>query len=112
MWALNEALALIRRIQPLVRPFNYHLAIGGGVLNKGYSTKDLDLYCIPFSERGPDSDGLRAFFVTEFGPEFTLGGPNVDPVDTDKAYEPEPMWVNGRYTYWLDGSHRIDIFIA
>lgn len=111
MWTLNQALELVRRIQPLVRPFNYHIAIGGGVLNNGHSDKDLDLYFIPFSEQGPDPEGLRTFLGTVIGVEYNLGGPAVRPADVRIAYEPEPIWVSGRYTY-RQGDRRIDVFVA
>lgn len=43
-WKLDEALELIRSLQPKVKTFGFHLCLGGGVLNKGFSEKDLDLY--------------------------------------------------------------------
>jgi hypothetical protein len=46
MWTLKDALELIKILQPESRKFGFHLTLGGGVLNKGESTKDLDLYFI------------------------------------------------------------------
>jgi len=112
MWTLDEALILVRRLQGFVRPTCYHLALGGGVLNNGRSDKDLDLYFIPFSERGPNPDGLRAILREELGAEYNLGGPSVRPQDVDKAYEQEPTWVNGRFTYRSADGRRVDVFIA
>ena len=43
-WTLDEAINLIKVLQPDVWTFGYHLCLGGGVLNKGESKKDLDLY--------------------------------------------------------------------
>lgn len=59
-WTLDEALALIRPIQEDTRKFGFHLSLGGGVLNKGYSKKDLDLYFLPYENtRGSqDAQGL------------------------------------------------------
>lgn len=46
-WSLDDALKLARALQPETRKYGYHLTVGGGVLNKGYSDKDLDLYFLP-----------------------------------------------------------------
>lgn len=42
-WTLDEAVKLIRQMQPLAFECGYHLNLGGGVLNKGFSNKDLDI---------------------------------------------------------------------
>lgn len=60
-WKMANALALIRDLQPLVREFGYHLLLGGGVLNKGESKKDLDLYFAPLSGDDGDADYERLF---------------------------------------------------
>lgn len=112
MWTLEQGLTLVRHLQPLIRPTSYHVALGGGVLNKGYSDKDLDLYFIPFSEQGPDPLALREVLKGELGVEWNLGGPNVQPVDVDTAYPPEPTWANGRFTYRDSVDNRVDVFIA
>lgn len=46
-WYLADALLLVRELQALARPKGYHIALGGGVLNHGYSDKDLDIYVLP-----------------------------------------------------------------
>lgn len=56
-WSLNEALALIHSIQPLLHKHQWHVALGGGVLNKGWSAKDVDLYVLPFGTE-PEKDGI------------------------------------------------------
>lgn len=53
MWTLEDGLAVVRSLQPLTRQFNYHVALGGGVLNQGYSDKDLDLYFLPLGHIKP-----------------------------------------------------------
>ena len=45
-WKLEEALTLIRGLQPEVRKLGYRVCLGGEVLNKGESKNDLDLYFI------------------------------------------------------------------
>lgn len=47
IWNLEQGRALIQQLQPLTREFGYHLTLGGGVLNTGASTKDLDLFFLP-----------------------------------------------------------------
>ena len=47
MWTLAEAQTLIRDLQPKVHALDYHVTLGGGVLNSGASEKDLDLFFIP-----------------------------------------------------------------
>lgn len=47
MWTLDNALKLIRETQETAKGFGYHICLGGSVLNKGESIKDLDLYFIP-----------------------------------------------------------------
>jgi len=110
-WALDLALKVIRLIQPKIRNFGYHCALGGGVLNKGYSTKDLDLYMLPLVGT-PDPMALRTYLSTVLGTEYTLGGPAVRTADVDSAYPPEPIWVSGRFTYRDDTGLRTDVFIA
>jgi hypothetical protein len=63
MWTLEKALIVVRAIQPHTRKYNYHLCLGGGVLNKGESNKDLDLYFLPMGgfdgKQQPDSKGMK-----------------------------------------------------
>lgn len=47
MWQLEEGLKFVRELQSVVKAVNYHVAIGGGVVNNGHSDKDLDLYFLP-----------------------------------------------------------------
>lgn len=109
---IDGALKLIRTLQPQVtRQFHYHIALGGGVLNAGFSDKDLDLYFIPFSELGPKPVELITYLESRLGQAYNLGGPEVLPEDVHRAYPNEPTWINGRYTFRpLEG--RIDVFIA
>jgi hypothetical protein len=112
-WSLDEALELIRAIQPECHELSYHVALGGGVLNRGYSAKDLDLYFLPFSDTAnPSPDALRAYLRVTIGDENTLGGPYVWAADVDVAYPPQTAtFPGGRFTYWGNGK-RIDVFIA
>lgn len=72
MWDLERSLVIVRALQPVVRDFNYHLTIGGGVVNKGQSNKDLDLYFLPMggfdvSKKKPQSDKLLKYLSKMWG---------------------------------------------
>jgi len=51
-WTLKEATELIAAQQPTAKEHGYHICLGGGVLNKGESEKDLDLYFLPMENHG------------------------------------------------------------
>lgn len=54
LWTLEQALIVVRFLQPLIRTAHYHLALGGGIINAGQSNKDIDLYFLPL-ENLPDN---------------------------------------------------------
>ena len=107
-WILEDALVLIRDIQPSIRGFQYHVVLGGGVLNKGWSGKDLDLYFLPFGDTGVPVDlpGLKDYLSLRLGTPAPLGYSAVD-----HAYPPDPTYGGDRYTY-IQANKRIDVFIA
>lgn len=82
-WTLEDALRLIRDVQPGTRKYEYHLCLGGGVLNKGHSKKDLDLYFLPMKrEKDADNKGLLKWISSLWGkPErfFEVGVGKYDP---------------------------------
>jgi hypothetical protein len=45
---LADAQLLVRDLQAVCWPLNFHVTLGGGVLNHGYSDKDIDIYILPF----------------------------------------------------------------
>lgn len=47
MWGLSDALEVIRPLQFKALQFGFHLALAGGVLNKGMSHNDLDIIVMP-----------------------------------------------------------------
>lgn len=51
MWTLDEAIAVARIIEAHIIPAGYHCALGGGVLHKGTSDKDLDIFIYPHNGR-------------------------------------------------------------
>lgn len=46
-WTLDNAVGIVRALQQDTRKFGFHLCLGGGVLNRGWSEKDVDLYFLP-----------------------------------------------------------------
>lgn len=60
MWDLDSALELIRTIQHELHDANWHVALAGGVLNRGFSEKDLDLVFVPM---GPSADPCHIYLI-------------------------------------------------
>jgi hypothetical protein len=93
MWTLEDGLRVVRALQPLTREYNYHLTLGGGVLNKGQSQKDLDLFFLPmmgFSETATrDADGMLAYLKRLWGPAEPLasGQDLEDPTALTRFYK-------------------------
>jgi len=85
-WTLNDALALVRALQPKTRDFSYHLALGGGVLNTGRSKKDVDLYFLPLdnNKKPSDAKGLVAWLTKEWGQPEVLGGDYGEPEEVEE----------------------------
>jgi len=53
MWTLDEGREIVAQVQQNSRAYGYHVAMGGGVLNNGESSKDLDLYFLPLDADSP-----------------------------------------------------------
>lgn len=73
-WSLKSGLELVRLLQPDTRKFNYHLTLGGGVLNKGLSKKDIDLFFLPMDNGvPPEPDKLLDWLASMWGDGEKLG---------------------------------------
>lgn len=68
MWTFYQATELIRELQPSIRELNYHICLGGGVLNRGYSKKDLDLWFIPLNGYESNPRAVMSFLLGNLGP--------------------------------------------
>jgi len=102
VWTLVEARELITQLQLGSRSFNYHIALGGSVLNKGESDKDLDLYFLPMDNGNPHRPKeLIEWLSGMFGPFTDLGGAEYEKSSNYKEK------VEFRYE-----GKRIDVFIA
>lgn len=117
-WTLNEALRLIRALQEGTRPFGYHLCLGGGVLNKGESHKDLDLFFLPLDNPDVESkpDDLKAWLEVPWGPGEDLyrdyGRAVVNPMDPGEIIITKtPSAYRHKLKFDYCGL-RIDVFIS
>lgn len=101
-WSLGAALELIRAIQPELHARKYHVALGGGVLNKGVSYKDLDLYMFPFN--GAETiDPLLPYLESLWGAAADIG--------SDREGYPPDINFQVRVKFHT-GQGRIDVFIT
>ena len=99
-WELEDALVLIRALQPQTRRFHYHLCLGGGVMNTGRSSKDLDLYFLPLSNGStPKPSELLEWLEGMWGACESLG---------DYPTVAAPYVECGKFMY---GLQRIDVFV-
>lgn len=102
MWTLLEALDLVRRIQTHLKPMQYHVLLGGGVLNNGKSEKDLDLYVVPFGGQKSTPMAILSALYEILGPGVPLSG-------DDYPHGGLAPWREA-FKYTLNGK-RIDVFI-
>ena len=98
-WTLDEALELVRALQPEIRKFGFHLCLGGGVLNNGHSDKDLDLYFLPMGPNTSNPTELVEMLDSMWGA--------AEPLSTGYLDEPPYLY---RLKYWY-GKQRIDVFV-
>lgn len=100
MWTLDQGVELVRKIQPDIHKLKYHVALAGGVLNKGCSDKDIDLVFVPLTnENVPVLGDLVNYLYQAFG------------TPKDNVTDPVPC-VSLRYqaSYLLE-HQRIDVFV-
>ncbi len=104
LWTLEQGLSLVRDLQPLCHALSFHVALGGGVINKGESRKDLDLYFLPFdNEESSERGQLLKMLARRLGPLAPLSG------DASQHYCSQST-----YRFKLKArseTQRIDIFI-
>lgn len=113
MWTLDSALSLIGRLQrPSQEQAGFHISLSGGVLNQGYSTKDLDLEVISMQSKTGARisvwlELLRAEGFTILEEKDTALGPRVSVVSHDGARHVECAFyathediIDDRAAYW------------
>ena len=97
-WTFDDALPLIRAVQPVVKRFGYHVCLGGGVLNKGVSDHDLDLYFLPMNNKGFNTGEVLKFLEKTWDYQGPIG---------EGKYPPDIFCRMEHYTY---SGLRIDAF--
>lgn len=66
-WTFKEAQDLIVAMRPKINGYGYEVTIGGGVLNKGQSANDLDLFLLPKGDIVPQPTELLMWVISKFG---------------------------------------------
>ena len=103
VWTLDESRLELARIQHGSRAFGYHVTMGGGVINNGQSSHDLDLYFLPLDndQASPNATNLQTWLETLWGPSYPLNDP---------AYGPSPYY-KLKLKFLPLVSKRIDVFV-
>lgn len=109
MWSLAQGIGVVQALQKPAREYGYHVAIGGGVVNKTFSEKDLDLYFLPMGgfntkESVTKPTPMLRFLEALWGISEEL----------EKEYEGQPASKEGCYAHavkFQHGQKRIDCFI-
>lgn len=110
-WTIEQALDLIRLLQGDVRKqFGFHICLGGGVLNRGESRKDLDLYFLSMDNNPvqPQWEKLLKWLnvIWAEGRDMTFSE------DGDAHYAiPEGSPYKAKWSFIYGGDQRIDAFI-
>ena len=127
-WTLDEALRLVRGLQPEAKKFGFHVCLGGSVLNTGSSHKDVDLYFHPLYTK---NDQQMNDFVTRleglWGKSEPIGeaakksdGPRLmsfkEALATYRIQKADPVYpdsgVYRKKLKFLRADGRIDLFIV
>lgn len=58
IWTLEQGLEILRNLEKNLKPLKYTSTLGGGVLFKGFSTKDLDIFIAPYNKTDVNHDSL------------------------------------------------------
>ena len=107
---MTNTWTLIRSLQPQMRQFGYHLCLGGGVLNNGWSEKDLDLYFLPLSPFDGKAKELKAWLDGLWGTGVDLRNIALTRIAEEvPEYPDDPMYQEKlKYSF---SDLRIDVFI-
>lgn len=102
-WYLADAQLLVRELQAACWPLFHHVALGGGVLNHGYSDKDVDIYVLPNYKPGVVHANIEESLVTAIS--FAIGSaPLLDmKAKSDVPEEGDTTFVTADTLDWVDG---------
>lgn len=106
MWTLAQGLAVVRMIEPRIRQLDHHTILGGSVLHKGLSAKDLDIFISPLEGYRSRGDEVYNYLTSFFGPLRSIrDAPDYGP-------EQGPHWWAGAWTVkYGEEEKRIDLFL-
>jgi len=103
MWYLADALLVVRALQVVLWPLHCHVALGGGVLNHGYSDADLDLYVLPiYGQWGHDAATIQKTIDDVLSATSGMIG----------DYDPRHDECFQSMTKYMKDGKRIDVFVV
>lgn len=98
-WVLDDALELIRSLQGPAKDLGYHITLGGGVLNKGLSLKDLDLFFLPYEGRKQEGVKLVKWLGDLWGKGSVMGGEKKKPAGSERLVAQRREHPDGSFDY-------------
>lgn len=115
MWTFGNAKYWIDWAQAISREYGYHACLGGSILNKGHSSKDLDLYFLPLNntKQYPATDplGLLEKLRQTFGPLEPIGSRYCPDSELPYVYKGKAIITSTITSLGTTSSQRIDFFI-
>lgn len=112
-WTLKEAQELVSAMRAKVNQLGYEVTVGGGVLTKGTSANDLDLFFIPKDDH-VEGEGIQLliWLASKFGVgksiQAAVGRGNVGGYPPTQATKPNFIH-KGRFDL---AGRKIDIFVV
>lgn len=102
-WTLAEGVDIIRQIEPDIRELGYHTMLGGSLLHKGTSEKDLDIFFSPLNGYETRSFDVLQYLQTVFG--------RCSSIQDQPDYKAGEPWYWREMHYFMFEGRRIDVFI-
>jgi len=99
VWTLEQGVAFCRKVEDLLVPAGFHCALGGGVLQKGESFKDLDVFVYPHKSDGTISEEEVAKALAPLIPKWMA---------IDHTYQEDSKKV---FFCYFEGKQRVDFFL-
>ena len=66
LWSMEQAIDLVKKLDPAIRLVGFTVGITGGVIIKGYSDKDLDLIIYPMNVTEYSTSAVKKVFIEQF----------------------------------------------
>ena len=105
-YTLQHAVAIAQRLEALIfEKFNLHIAIGGSLVYRGTSKKDIDIFLYPHSKDTEIDRDKIAAWLEDQGFKYRLQNTEVDALDEDWTQIPD-VWV----TEEVATKNKVDFF--